>query len=540
MANSARRKLTRRQQHAIEVSALVLLALVSIVVKQRAAPLPSAVVPGLYRLADDNTHADPPSMDELWHLALSAGHGEHMELPINEVVHDVPAWTSIKNAPPWYTLWTSMAYVVHPPLYVQTLRFWRELFGDSDGVAITYSLLWSIAAVIAVYFVGRIGFDRGIAFWSAMVMAVAPSQTYYALEIRAYAMLTVIAAAMLYVVFAIKRDGPQWRWCIALGATLLIAMLTHYFALGLCLAAAGSALACSPRKQAWRVAAACAAAGVVYAAVWMPWAWEQRNVVAESSLHALGDRPFSSVVVMALMGPLRLIQDSLPLPTRLNWPVAAMVVVVPIIVAWRDRSLRILIAAAMVPILLVLAVDAVKRTHTTLYIRYTAAAAPAAILMLVASVSILARRLHRSIPHLVLAACCVALVINPPAPDRYDAPNFSPFDDALAPAIGRDTTIVIYAANVPSWIRWAMAIELTHIPGVFPRDLALIDRPLSPEQIARIRTRRVFLVEFTARQPTELIPGGQVERTVPFPVRDSMGRVLKFLAYDLTLDAQRH
>lgn len=210
----------------------------------------------------DSARTDPPSIDESWHLALIAGFGERMELPCNEVAQDVPAWTSIRGAPAWYSVWTSHGRVLHPPLYTQSLRIWRELTGNSDAAA---------------------------------------------------------------------------------------------------------------------------------------------------------------------------------------------------------------------------------------------------------------------------------MVIRAPAPHRYNSLTFAAIVDILAPQIGPDTTLVIYSTLPICYLLWGVTLELGHVPDLFPRDMAQIDRPLSAEQTGRIRTGRVLLIEFIACPPAELIPGATVTRVIPFLLRDAQGRTLHFPACEVML-----
>src|SRR5438105_4667058 len=77
--------------------------------------------------------------DELWHLELSTGRGSmHSMLPPDEIVA-APALTSLHGAPPWYSVWTHLQSVTHPPLYPMLLRGWRDVFGESISTARAFS-----------------------------------------------------------------------------------------------------------------------------------------------------------------------------------------------------------------------------------------------------------------------------------------------------------------------------------------------------------------------------------------------------------------
>ena len=74
-------------------------------------------------------------MDEYWSLYLSTARGQPsagiFDAPKN-VLLDPPPATNFDAAPPWWRIWTGMSSAVHPPLYHIALRWWVDLFGDSD------------------------------------------------------------------------------------------------------------------------------------------------------------------------------------------------------------------------------------------------------------------------------------------------------------------------------------------------------------------------------------------------------------------------
>src|SRR5262245_37445172 len=69
---------------------------------------------------------DVLSFDEQWHLELSTGRGSiHMTLPLDQLIENAPPTGTLRGAPPWHHVWTSLGEAVHPPLYFITLRLWR-------------------------------------------------------------------------------------------------------------------------------------------------------------------------------------------------------------------------------------------------------------------------------------------------------------------------------------------------------------------------------------------------------------------------------
>src|ERR1700733_12526147 len=107
-----------------------------------------------FRIAE--ARSDALSIDELWHLELSTGRGsQHADLPSDVLIHDAPDMTQLSGGRPWYSVWTHMTGVVHPPLYCLTLRIWRDIFGPSDGVANSLSILCSVIAILLMFLIAQ-------------------------------------------------------------------------------------------------------------------------------------------------------------------------------------------------------------------------------------------------------------------------------------------------------------------------------------------------------------------------------------------------
>src|SRR5262245_43876332 len=73
-------------------------------------------------------------LDEYWHAELATSLGSAQNHQPNNVLYDPgPRVTSLKDAPPWWKVWSHMDDTVHPPLYPVLLRFWRAAIGDGPG-----------------------------------------------------------------------------------------------------------------------------------------------------------------------------------------------------------------------------------------------------------------------------------------------------------------------------------------------------------------------------------------------------------------------
>jgi hypothetical protein len=88
---------------------------------------------------------------------------------------------------------------IHPPLYYVLLAGWRVLVGESEFALRALSALFSLITVAFAYALGKrlYGYIAGIA--AALFVALNTFSIYYAQELRMYSLLTLIAAASMWV-----------------------------------------------------------------------------------------------------------------------------------------------------------------------------------------------------------------------------------------------------------------------------------------------------------------------------------------------------
>ncbi len=125
---------------------------------------------------------------------------------------------------------------VHPPLYFLLVRAWAQVFGDSEFSLRFTSVLFSTAAIPAVYWLGRRMFGIREALVVAALTAFSFQPIYYAQELRAYALMTLLGALMTGFGYGILRalkdgDSPKRADWIGLALVALASAYTHYFGL---------------------------------------------------------------------------------------------------------------------------------------------------------------------------------------------------------------------------------------------------------------------------------------------------------------------
>ena len=135
-----------------------------------------------------------------------------------------------------------------PPVYYAVAWVWAQVFGSDEAGLRSLSAVAGIGAVAFTWAAGR----RLLGAWTSLVaaalVAASPLLVWYSQEARAYALLTLLAAASMWAVARVLRswrplDLGLWSACCAL-------MLgTHYFAVFLVVAEAALLLWLSPVRR---------------------------------------------------------------------------------------------------------------------------------------------------------------------------------------------------------------------------------------------------------------------------------------------------
>lgn len=454
-----------------------------------------------------------PSADELWHLALSTGNGSPVgRFEANGIYVDVPPMTDLAHARPAWQIWSGMDRVLHPPLYVLTLRLWRDVFGASDMAAHAYSIAWSLIAVGFVFAAARLAMDRAAAVFCAMILAVAPVQIYFAQEIRGYAMLVGLAAIATWIAARIEVLGATRRRAASLAAMTLPLVLTHYFAAGAAAGIAAYGLARLRGAERRAFAGALVIAAAIYTATWVPFAWRQIGTLASGDDLARVDRfSISGEAWWLTATAARVLVDGFWLDDpRRAWPALAVggaCLVMPWLVARRLPSLRPWAAMLAGAVLAIGALDAIRTTWLTQMIRYLAVASPVAPLLIVG----IAFAIRRRAGYVVGSLAIVALLAIPRGPravvaDSPDVSGLATWARANVPA--GDAILVVGGTGWADQLADLTLLTLSHEPGVFPRTVSKLTRPPSRDLLNALPETGWAFFPGVARLPADPIFAG--------------------------------
>jgi hypothetical protein len=155
-------------------------------------------------------------------------------------------------------------------LYVVLLRGWR-LLGEGELALRSLSVLFSVAAVVAIHAVGTRLYDGRTGLLAALVLALNGFHLRYAREARAYSLAVFLVLAGTLLLLALLRRGasparaPRGRWLpAAYGAVSGLAPYAYSFTVFVNAAQAAALLVLPRRSVPWRsLALSALVAGVV-------------------------------------------------------------------------------------------------------------------------------------------------------------------------------------------------------------------------------------------------------------------------------------
>jgi uncharacterized membrane protein len=120
---------------------------------------------------------------------------------------------------------------VSPPLYYWFLSGWIRLFGTSEVALRVPSILFYLAGIGAVYFLGRMLLGEKGGALASFVYAIHPIMGRQAQNVRMYTMLSLAVAVSMMVFVLLVRDGKHRSpgWFALFGLTTLVGMNIHYW-----------------------------------------------------------------------------------------------------------------------------------------------------------------------------------------------------------------------------------------------------------------------------------------------------------------------
>jgi len=435
-------------------------------------------------------------LDEFWTLELSCGNDTaHEHLPIDRLIFPAPSPTSLATAKPWWSIWTSLDQVTHPPLFFLLLRGWREVLGPGDMAARLLPCVASVAAIGLLYAAVRRlrGVRAGV--WAALIMAVAGQQVFYAQEVRSYSLIVAMGLAAAVVLIDIEQRGAGLGRLTMFGTLVFSLLMTHYFTAGLVAALLVYALARFPRPVAIRVGVATVSAGILFLVVWGPFMLRQRQAMslqgegAAAFLLESGSGHVWQTLLRALAVPAQAIAPaSFMDPAHLPPPVAWVMVPVffaPLVFVRRRPDLLfwyLWFAGVVIPLLLL---DLTRSSMHLAYPRYTLLAGPAVFAIAGAGLDALKPSLRFIPPALALTACGLLLRDSLQQPQSKE--EWESVATAASQMMGVGDPLVVTASPDQAAIVY---LYVSHDLGPVDRPVVILAHPASASLVEQLRRAR--------------------------------------------------
>jgi hypothetical protein len=211
------------------------------------------------------------SPDEFWSVYLSTGRAQTIfSLPPGKLL-DPPPPATLRSAPSWPHVWTGMINAIHPPLYHVILRWWMDLFGDSDAVTRAMSGLFSLAGAVVLYDALRRAGEPTAGLIAAAMMIFAVGQIDMSQQTRSYTMLAFCGVVACHAVIRIETCGAYLCTLRELSLAWIAALLTHYLAVPALGGLGLYALIRLRGRDRNRTVAAMLISSLVALALWYPW-----------------------------------------------------------------------------------------------------------------------------------------------------------------------------------------------------------------------------------------------------------------------------
>lgn len=119
---------------------------------------------------------------------------------------------------------------MHAPLYYTIMHFWIVLFGDSEFSVRFPSVIFGVLAILVIFKVGSLIFDKETGLLAALILAVSKFNIFYSQEARMYSLLSFLTLLSFYFfIKSLKRASTGVSIGYILSSILL--MYTHVFGL---------------------------------------------------------------------------------------------------------------------------------------------------------------------------------------------------------------------------------------------------------------------------------------------------------------------
>lgn len=130
-------------------------------------------------------------------------------------------------------MFSFLKYEVHPPLFYLLLHFWIKIFGTNEIITRIPALIFSLACIPLLYYLGKQLTNRWIAGMATIFFTLSYFQIFSAIQVRMYSLLLFLglASLTLFWLIIVKQKKNLWLLYILINSLLLLIHLGGIFAI---------------------------------------------------------------------------------------------------------------------------------------------------------------------------------------------------------------------------------------------------------------------------------------------------------------------
>ena len=141
------------------------------------------------------------------------------------------AYTGLIINMPWREMVNALHFDVHPPLYYIIIKFWSEIFGNTDAALRFFSTFANLIFIaITVFFLKKYLAEKKFALAIGYLLAFNPFLILFAPEARMYSLLLLLYTLTM-IVYAKAIDSDKKITWLAFAILLALCFYTHYIAI---------------------------------------------------------------------------------------------------------------------------------------------------------------------------------------------------------------------------------------------------------------------------------------------------------------------
>ncbi|RMG25035.1 MAG: hypothetical protein D6732_22970, partial [Methanobacteriota archaeon] len=137
-------------------------------------------------------------------------------------------FTAVTATLPFEQMWNRTIHDTHQPLHGILLHFWAQLMGRDEIALRSFSAVFNILTLLLLFPLGKLLFNRKIAYLTMLIFLVSPIQVHFAQEARSYSLMLFLSTLSIFTFLKSIRDKQRSYIAVHILSTGLL-VLTHVY-----------------------------------------------------------------------------------------------------------------------------------------------------------------------------------------------------------------------------------------------------------------------------------------------------------------------